>query len=747
MALILAFILLSGCISQKEYASDVLEKISSNQSYDLDKDGIPDLMIYDYSPITKGNVSLKRQVAVVTRTYSKYSSFNNLTSFQLIETKAKLDELDSRIKPSLQSCAASAGLKQDCTQLSACTSLCSGSSKCKRAIDKYQSVVPASMIKFVDDRNVIDGMLLDTRKMLPGLEGAPVEAKNEYLMRLKGVVVKFAELYSNPLYTRSEIALCSMDNIDLNAIADAADDIGSYNTSVDGYIYYITLSAKPGDAKAVSGVTLKDSVPSSALSNIDEINSGQNIDLSENGTAYTISWVSDKTSTEGYMVGYRFMSAKGPDEVLASLSAPSLKVSGLDIGFLAATDSMFGIMYAIAGNFFFALGSAISLTLIMLLLLYNLASIVFNSAKAVLAKEKLLNGVRKAFTGTEMRWKSDLIIGILLLAAGSYISYFVMPATSAQTTLIGAVEYFTDLALSVTSAAGLAAAGCVFLGMLLVYTAVENMAKIMILEQVYGIGIREEHDLFRARVGRLKEKITELQKMVEQYSAEEFEVSDEYDIVSSVSIPRIDELSKKMTPESRSAIENQLESVEAALERLSERKRTADENWQKWYDTIDKMLTEQNEVYLTSLITIPASLRTWALRRYAKEKGAEGVVFERDSLKRKLVTPDLLLRALFEQKLVKGGVMMQEDKVIAAQMEEGSATVPSALALKTRNSLRSLAKAVGQHEPGSFASIGEKNVLVMMKASGIEAMLIIPREKFKEAVEEFKKRAKMISGA
>jgi len=64
--------------------------------------------------------------------------------------------------------------------------------------------------------------------------------------------------------------------------------------------------------------------------------------------------------------------------------------------------------------------------------------------------------------------------------------------------------------------------------------------------------------------------------------------------------------------------------------------------------------------------------------------------------------------------------------------------------LKTRNSLKSLAKALGQHEPGSFAAVGEKNVLVLMKVSGIEAMLIIPREKFKEAVETFKKKAAML---
>jgi Na+/citrate or Na+/malate symporter len=66
------------------------------------------------------------------------------------------------------------------------------------------------------------------------------------------------------------------------------------------------------------------------------------------------------------------------------------------------------------------------------------------------------------------------------------------------------------------------------------------------------------------------------------------------------------------------------------------------------------------------------------------------------------------------------------------------------LSLKLRSYLHSLAKSLGQHAPASFATVGGKNVLVLMKTAELESMLIIPKDKFKEAVEEFKKKASML---
>jgi hypothetical protein len=741
--LILIFSLLSyGCISQKSYPSTTSEVISSSQTLDLDKDGTSDIIIYDFVPVKNNNVTLTRQVVAVARTSAQYVNLKDVSSFELLETRAKLDAFDSNQKTVLEACAVSAGLKQDCTALSACTVLCSGSTKCKRSLDKYPEAIPASMIEFVDDRRAVDESLLNGRNRVLNLEVGSQSEKDVYLNNIIDTITGIALVYSNPLYTRGELGVCSASEIDLTDLVNAASQMGNYTTNVDDYVYLVTISAQSSEEQ-ISGVELTDSIPATIIS-LDDISSEQKIETMQNGSDYVVSWKSARFTKDGAMLGYRFVSSDSPQDVVAGLSSPLLTVNTLDLGALAITEMFFNLAHVLSGNFFIALGAAVAFTIVIILILYNLLIIVFNVIKARGVGENASVGLRRSFSGTELRWKSDGILGIVLLAAGYYISVFVVDQPSVPLTLVGAVDYFTGLALSTAAAAGLAGVGAIFLGVILIYNAIENKLKITVLEQAYGIAIKEEKGLFELRVKRLKEMIKELQKLVEEQSAEEFDVSQEYDVLTSLSIQRIEELSKKMNARSKKVIEDDLNRVEGAIERLTERKRTANESWEKWSGIIENMLTEQDEVYLTSLITIPASLRTWALRRYVKEKGGEGMVFERDSIKRRRVTPEALLKKLISQKLILGAVVMKNEKVLVAKMLSGSATVPSVLSLKLRSYVHSLAKSLGQHEPVSFATVGSKNVLVLMKIAELESMLIIPKDKFKEAVDEFKKKAGML---
>ena len=86
---------------------------------------------------------------------------------------------------------------------------------------------------------------------------------------------------------------------------------------------------------------------------------------------------------------------------------------------------------------------------------------------------------------------------------------------------------------------------------------------------------------------------------------------------------------------------------------------------------------------------------------------------------------------------------MRAKEIAAAHMAQGAPTVPAAPALKLRGYLRSFARSLGQTELTSFAAVGDKQVLVIMKEGELESTLFIPREKFKEAIEEWKKKAKM----
>jgi hypothetical protein len=155
------------------------------------------------------------------------------------------------------------------------------------------------------------------------------------------------------------------------------------------------------------------------------------------------------------------------------------------------------------------------------------------------------------------------------------------------------------------------------------------------------------------------------------------------------------------------------------------------------------MLDEQDEVYLSALVTIPASLRSWALGRYVKEAGAENLVFERDAVKKRKISPEQLVQDMIRKGLLKGAIVMKQEKVVLTEFAEGSGTVMTALTLKLTAYLRSMAKNLGQHPPSSFVAIGDKTVMVLMKGRTVESMLFISKDKFRDAIEQWKAKMKL----
>ncbi len=748
-AFLLSIMIIPGCITQTSLPTAGKETISNVRTVDLDSDGIADLVVYDFKPVINGDMILKRQVAIAIKTISNYSSFKTVTATQLTATRASLDTIASDEEVAFSKCAANAGLKNDCLDLDSCTVLCSSSFKCKKVLDSYPIAAADSVVEFVNTRNLLEGNLIDVRNSVLALGNASEAQKNDYLNKLHGVVFRSAQMYSNPFYARGEMLLCTEADYGLKNIKAAADPIGTHTSVADSYEYFVTVSIASQSANGgVNDVELSDTLPTTAIKSDDDIASNLKIKVSKNGSEdYSIAWKSERATSAGNMMAYRFSSSTSPDEIIPLLVSPGLSQSKFDLFFLAPAEMIFNIIYIANGNFYIALGASIAIFLVLVLFSYSIFVILYHVMRARMKGENFMAGVRRALGKTEMRWKSDLILGILLLAAGWYISTSVAIEPTTPVQFYSAVDYFANLALGVAAASGLAGVGCVFLGIILVYSAIENKIKVTLLENLYGMVIREERDESIAKAAKLKNTLAELQKLVDEYSAQEFDVSEEYDVLSALPMHRIDDLAKKNTPTSKEMIDEYLAKAESALERLMERKKSADENWPKWSEMIDRMLAETNEVYLNSLVTIPASLRTWVLGRYVKEKAAEGVVFDRDSIKKKIVSPQVMVSGMIQQGLLEGAVVIENDKVILAQMKEGSATVPSVLSLKLRGYMRALAKSLGQHEPTGFAAVGDKDVLVMLKDSGLDAMVYIPREKFKDAVEEWKKKVKMLKAA
>ena len=499
------------------------------------------------------------------------------------------------------------------------------------------------------------------------------------------------------------------------------------------------LSAKPtivNGESDVAGISIIDSLPSS-IAKADEISSIQSISDSAGSGNILVSWNSPKPSKDGYMFTYEFDSDQPPEVVVPAIKNPELKVKKVNLIALAPTNFIFGAFNGVLKNYYLALGIAVGLTIAALMFIYNIIVFAFTMVSERAAGMNFTIGFRKAFGKTDVKWKSDMIIAAIFLATGYYVCTIVAIQPSTPPQLLESFDFLLK------SEMGLVGIGLVLIGVVLTYFAIENITKITILERAYGMAIRAEKDMFLAKAGALKDMIAELESLVEEYTKDDFDVSKEYDILNMTKSDRVDNLAKDMNTRSKTLIEENLARIEHGISSLKERKKLADNNWPKWKENIAKLIGEQNEVYTSSLITIPASLRAWALGRYAKEVGTEGIVFERDAIKKKKVSPDQLVREMVECNLIKGAVVMKQDKIVLSEFAEGSSTVMSALTLKLTSYLSSLAKNLGQHPPQSFVVVGDKYVVVIMKNRTFDSVLFLSKDKFKEAIEQWKAKTKI----
>jgi hypothetical protein len=189
-------------------------------------------------------------------------------------------------------------------------------------------------------------------------------------------------------------------------------------------------------------------------------------------------------------------------------------------------------------------------------------------------------------------------------------------------------------------------------------------------------------------------------------------------------------------------IEDELTKVEDTIEKLSERKHLALENWSKWASTIEKILRENEEVQVSGLIAVPSSLRIWAMKKYADEHAGEGLSLDGETLKRKIVSAEKIASSLVAGRVLYGCVLIKDSKVALSSFSEGNATLIGVLTFKFLNYVKYLPKHLAQHDFSSIVTVGDRYVTVVVKQKTLQALLVIEKDKFKPAVDEWKAKMK-----
>jgi hypothetical protein len=749
--LLVIFLLGFGCIEDRVYPSDKTESLLSNASKDFDSDGINDYTVYTFNPVTKTDAGVRVQRIVTVTTYTKgtYTQIDpNLTDVDLLLADESLDEFSKSRFQSDSACSKNIGLLNVvCSDVTTCSRLCSTSVKCKDIAANYEDVLAGSMISYVQDNNEIRSLILDARRMVLNLRNTTSEERDTFLDKTRSMIGRVSSINANPLYSHPMLLLCDPSEYGLNYVVDAAQRIGTYQTSPDYYHYRIMVTTTPvGEdnvelGKEVLGVGITDRMPQTVVSQAGQISSIQDLLADEENGWVVIDWNSPRPSEKGYVFEYEFTSTVGPETLLAALRTPGVTIKNADLSGLIPTNITYGILYSILKNYYMALGAALGLTIAVLFLIYNLVILAVTMVTERASGSSFTAGFRKAFGRTAVRYKSDAIVAFIFLAAGFYITTFHAVQPTTPPGILQSIEFLLK------SSFGTLGLGLTLIGVVMAYFAAENLGKVVILERAYGMVIRQERDTYLAKAGKLKEKLKELEMLVEQFTQEDFDVSKEYDVLTSIKGQDIDGLSKNITPQTKTRIDNHLNSIESAVASLKQRKKLADENWPKWKDNISKILEEQNEVFASSLVTVPGSLRAWALNRYHKEMGGEGIVLEHDGLKKKKLSADKIIHEMLLKGLLKAAVVIRGDTIETAEFAEGTGTVSKALMLKLRTYMRSLAKKLGQHEPQSFVSIGGKDVLVYMKGRASESFIVVKRDRFNEAIDLWKGKMKLLENS
>jgi hypothetical protein len=742
-----------GCISEKNFVESKDERILSNESVDLDADGTPDYYVYTFEPVTiqGANMRIQRQMTVSVKTDAEYTSIApNLTDVDLLLADESLDEFSKSRIQSDTACSQAIGLSNVvCSDVNTCARLCTAASqKCRKIAALSDEALTGQMISYVQDNTQMGTLLLDARRSVLDLRNSSDQMRNDYLNNVRDMIEQVADINANPLYTGSDLGLCPHSDFGTNYLVDASKKVGNYDTHVTGYHYRMVISAKPitqstgGLGTEATGVALKDKISRTFVTKSGgEVSSIQSIGVTEDAANLVVDWSSPKTVKEGYLMYYEFKSDEAPEQFVSELNTPELKVKELNLAVLAPTNSLIVTLSGMLGNYFVGFGAAFAITLSVILIFYNIVVLLLAVISERAAGASLTTGFRKAFGRTDVRWKTDIVVAVIFIGAG----YFVSTTMSTQPSAIPSLIESVDVLLK--SQMGIVGIGLVFIGVLMAYFAAENLTKIVILERAYGMVIKHEKDMFLARAASLKERIAELDRLIEEYMKEDFEVSKEYDILTAVKAEKLDTVSKEMTARTKTILDENLTKIENAISSLNEKKKLADTNWTKWKEGITKMLAEQGEVYTSSLVTIPSSLRAWALGRYVKEEGAEGIIFERDSIKKRKVTPEQLVQEMVEKGIIKGAIVLKQDKVVISEFAEGSGTVMSALAVKLNSYLSSLSKNLGQHNPQSFVAVGDKNVIVILRGRGADSILFVSKDKFNSAIESWKSKSKIFEGS
>ncbi len=741
--LLVSFIFIFGCITQQDISDMQKEQVASTEYFDVNDDGINEIIHLNFNPIQlEKNIKLKREVIITANLALDVSSFDSISDADELTLLSNLNDFSASSENFINTCSNKVGLEFNCVAYDDCADLCAGaSSKCAKLEKEYKKELGWALLDFVKDRKKIEDTLPSLRFDIKDIGDATAEKKISFVKNVESLLNAYSSFMSNDAFLSNTLNQCDKATLNsgdflLEDLEAVLSRIGSINRRVSSYDYKVVIHLESDtlDELSVVNLDIVEKRPSSA----NDVSSFQTSDVGDE-----IKWSGAKLSPDApsLLFVYSFSSSVDPNQVINQFTSPSVITKELSLEFLNPVLFVYGELFNATKDYHLSFGLSFALFICLFLFLYSFLKIIIAAFGAMFAREKSVVGIKKAFSQTRVTWKGDLVLGIIAFVVAAVSSHMFATSVTGKLSLTESFDLWTkeDIVSFVSVVS-------YFLGTVLLYLAIENKLKILFLGGFYNKEIKEDKQLFVNNISSLKEKLKELKSLIEKLSKEGFDVGKEYDALASISLEKIDTLSKKTDDvDAKRTIDLDLSRVDDAIEALHEKKKTADENWTAWSSKISALVQENDEVYVSSLNFIPSSLRSWTLNRFVEEHKSEGFVFEDEAIKKKAISVGSVAEDLVKRGVFYGLVLTKFGKVLSARIKDTSDTVISILSLRSFAYLSTLVKNLRTGDYVSVVSIGSNLVLVFLKHEDFESMALVEKSKFKTSVAKLKETLERLS--
>jgi hypothetical protein len=751
LAIMLMIVLLFyGCVEERQITVSGYEQIESISGSDLTGDGINDFILVTYGSKVinpEAGVYLKKTVAVYPVSLNaQIIMYTPMTDYDLQYVKNRINEFAEAKEGGEGSCFSRLQINRAaCVDAESCFEECT-SSVCERAGEYGENTFGNEIYLFNYDSEEIDDIIDDIQSTGSVTTQGERDALGEKITRLMAISSK---LSSSLLFRPDGFNACTRPNYDSGTLAAALSRLGNSTLSAGNYEYKVAIIAESEPNEENIELYVKDSPP--LLLSIDQVT----LDVLEDGKLFEkepllVGWDAVELDASREIMYYDFVSSNEPsDEVLSKWKFPKIKERNLKaltylnmayehpIGAFVFLVSEYTFNSSLFLGYYSAVGAAFSVWVVLLFLGVFVAELAYFTIKAVMDRRNIREALVDSFGAPMADWKMYAAVALVLVGAAVMANLFYVAPVS--------TEGFGVEELIATLGEDPAGAGCVLLFIMGTYTfflVVEDWLKGIIVGPSYYQLKNATKEENTKMLSDLRESWQALKMRVEDLSKTGMVVSEEYAVIVSVPIERLEQMiaSGKQGMAKQLLVFNQ-ERLESLDRRLDEKVNVMNQKWPEWEESLGKALSGGDSVPINTLLFIPLQWREWAVEKYISQNRARGFVLENDTVvKREVKVDELLSKKIME--MVKTGiaqqaVLLSNDVNVFNSFAKGKRTVANVLFLKLKNYSEALSKKMGAAEVRRFVVSGGKIAAVYVAHDGHQAFIAAERGKIKEVVEEW----------